>query len=408
MNGSLHLNWLIRSRWLILLTQAALVVLTDLATPFEVPTAILLGLIGVLAATNLGLSRLVESPHAKAWLVATLVLDLVILTVGLGMSGGPMNPFSSFYVVYVALGALVFDRMGIALTALLAILGYGSLYVVGDSGHHHHDHQWMQWHLDGMWVAMASTAVLIAYFVHILNEAVASQNKQLREMRQSRERYDRAAMLTSMAAGAAHELATPLSTIAVAAKSLSTEIDQPYLREDALAIRDETERCRAILKRLSYGAGDTPGEGFEVIELDELVARALENTQQGEIEVEVEVESGSIRAPVETVVEAWSALIQNAVDAHVESQERGPLRLHVQRSERDYEMMIEDRGGGIDEDIIELVREPFYSTKSAPDRMGLGLFVAEMSARRLGGTLEIDTDATGSRIMWRAPLRPQD
>src|SRR5262249_34698668 len=138
----------------------------------------------------------------------------------------------------------------------LSLVCFGALFALHTatpseemSSHLGHD----QLHLRGMWVAFGVAATFIVYFVRRVTRALAEREA---ELTRQRTRGEKLASLATLAAGAAHELATPLSTIAVVAKELERDVsarspaDQPLV-EDARLIRDQVERCRAILLQMA-------------------------------------------------------------------------------------------------------------------------------------------------------------
>ena len=124
----------------------------------------------------------------------------------------------------------------------------------------------MSLHLQGMWVAFGVAASFIVYFLLRVRRALERHERELDAARAAGQRQERLASLATLAAGAAHELMTPLSTIAVIAGDLQRDLAQPGASpravEDARLVRAEVDRCRAIIERMRADAGDTAGEGF--------------------------------------------------------------------------------------------------------------------------------------------------
>src|SRR5581483_11964944 len=146
-------------------------------------------------------------------------------------------------------GAVVLRPRDAWALAALAITLLGVIYLVAPTeGHHLHD-----LHLKGMWVALAVASVFIVYFVSRVSSALAQRERQLEQAR-------RLASLATLATGAAHELSTPLSTIAVVAKELERRLASDSERQDVALVRSEVERCREILSRLAVDVGVTQGE----------------------------------------------------------------------------------------------------------------------------------------------------
>ena len=124
----------------------------------------------------------------------------------------------------------------------------------------------MAGHLRAMWVALTLAAALSAYFVTRLTAGLARRDREIADMRERAARRERLSAVTTLAAGAAHELATPLTTVAVVAGELQRSIAalppdaRRRLDDDVRLIRDEVVRCREILDSIGIGSGSASGE----------------------------------------------------------------------------------------------------------------------------------------------------
>jgi two-component system, sensor histidine kinase RegB len=234
-------------------------------------------------------------------------------------------------------------------------------------------------HLQGMFGAFVLAAVLIAWFVSRVTRALAEERRRA-------ERASRLVGLTTLAAGAAHELATPLASIKLAARELERALEgRPELAhalEDARLVRHEVERSRAVLDRLAADAGEVSGEAPVEVSAESLLSQARELTGvRAERIVISDSASGSVCAP------------PNALDA---STERVTLGARFDGSRVVFE--VEDQGSGIDPTIAARVGEPFFTTKPAGKGMGLGVFLVRSLAERLGGGLEYRRRVAGGTV----------
>ncbi|MEZ4460933.1 MAG: histidine kinase dimerization/phospho-acceptor domain-containing protein [bacterium] len=351
MTKNLEILWVVQLRWVELAAQLLLVVAIAVGTGLEVPLSALLSLLAVGAMSNAGLWMTHGRVTKQSVLIGTaLAFDIGLLTAGLYLSGGPMNPFSFLYVVPVALGAVVLSGPATFGLCVLSIGGYGLLYATADDAHMHH-HASMQMHLEGMWVAMATSAVLVAYFVVALQKKLRSQEVELERARDREARYDKLASLTTLAAGAAHELATPLSTIAVTARELELGVGDEQWAAEAKIIGEETRRCRSILQRLSAQSGDMLGEAtvdFDVLDIVQTASKRLGNSR---IEIHGEPQRGVVA--LEPVTEAISSLLQNALDAS-----QGPVVAEVVGDNRHVTVSISNQGN-INDDVLSRCFDPF-------------------------------------------------
>jgi two-component system sensor histidine kinase RegB len=396
------LRWLIRLRWIEIVVQSGLIVAIAAWTAVEVPVAALHGLLALATLSNLGLWFACRNFTPPAWSQPLVIgFDITLLTIGLYLSGGPMNPFSFLYVVHVALAAFVVRRVWRWALFAMAAGGYGALYLLTEAMHPHGE---MQLHLEGMWVAMTVSAAFIVWFIGYLRAALDNRDAELRAMREARARREKLASLTTLAAGAAHELSTPLATIAVAAREIERELAGGPLTEDAQVIREQTRRCQEILDRLAAQSGRTPGEETRPMDLREVFETARERvTRPDDVRIRQPAVPLRFRLPETAIVEAAAAVLQNAVDA-----EGAPVDVTF-RSDGDVGTVeVRDHGSGIRSDDLERVTEPFFTTKGGR-HMGLGLFVVAELMRELGGELVVDAvPGDGTRVTFRFPKTLQE
>jgi two-component system, sensor histidine kinase RegB len=196
--------------------------------------------------------------------------------------------------------------------------------------------------------------------------------------------------LATLAAGAAHELANPLSTIAVVSKELAHELagtNNTSAMADVALVRGQVERCRKILARMAHAAGEAPGESSQWISLATLFREATEELpEKGRIQWDASsLAAGTqLNVPIEALAQALRVLLDNALDATAAS-----IQLRAAVVGKELHIVVEDAGEGIEESVLERVFEPFFTTKPAGKGMGLGLYLARNVASGLGGTLSL-------------------
>jgi two-component system sensor histidine kinase RegB len=398
--------WLIKLRWGAVVCQLALIGIVLFFFAIELPAALVLSFIAIQAATNLFFQFRLGRRATIAPLVFALVMawDIIHLTALLYFTGGLMNPFTFLYLVHVAMGALIMAEAWAWGLAGLTIAGYALLFllppppvqgsglVAGQSlpgcmlfGN---------LHLQGMWVAYSLTACFIVFFLGRIQKALAVHQKTLLKLEEAKTRGEKMASLATLAAGAAHEFSTPLSTIAVAAAEMEAQLreagGEPELLADAGLIRAEVRRCGEILRQLGADAGEQPGELFGEITLADLLHRlcrdfARETGQQ----VAVELTGGDLPlfVPVQTWLRTLKGLLKNGLDADPS----GRIACRVSREGDFLAITVSDRGAGFSPEGLARAGEPFFTTKAPGRGMGLGIFLARSLAERFGGELRIES-----------------
>ena len=398
----LALSWLLRLRWVVLSGYAALAVLGIWWLELDLPRG-LLGLLLLLGfGSNLAAQAAWQADDERSRLLAgvLLVLDTLLLTGLLYGSGGPLNPFSATYLLHVALAAAAMGpRWGWGM-ALLTSLCFGLVYKWHlPLGHLEHHMEGMEWHLGGMWLALSLSGALIAHFVGRLASALEAQTRNLAELESRSQRDARLAALTTLAAGVAHELATPLGTIAVAAGELANEAPAE-MQADAALIRQEANRCRRILTTLRQTSGEPVGEAPGTVDWPSLCTAV----QREFPALEILGEAPAVRLPREALLRTLKALLANAIEA---SPEGSRVRLTLKVEIPTLLLEIEDTGKGIPKELLTRLGEPFLTTKGPSKGMGLGVFLARTFAEQCGGSLTFEsTEGKGTRAVLRLPFVP--
>jgi two-component system sensor histidine kinase RegB len=341
------------------------------------------------------------------WL-ATLGIgaDVVLLTGLLDITGGPFNPFVVIYAVGVWLAIMLSTPAGIAV-GLTAGVSFGWLLLdhlrAGLAEHHRLND--FPTHLFTMWFAGSCVADLVAHYVLRARVAFAAQQQQLDAARDRAARSERLASLTTLAAGAAHELSTPLATIAVVTTELeraARQIPAAGLGDDIKLIQDAVQRCRAILDGMS---GRAAGDGLarapmSAAAIAELACAALPADRRTRLRLDLaQAPHDAIDGGVE-VSRALSSLLKNAFDASGDV----PVSLHVRAYDAGVRFTVHDRGHGMSDDVRQRAGEPFFTTKAPGEGLGLGLFLARTIAEQFGGSLRFDsTDGTVAILDIPAP-----
>lgn len=407
-----NIQWLTKLRWAQIAGQAGTVIVGQFLLDGALPIVTLLGVISVGLVSNLGLElyffgdRRREHPARPVheWQIAcVMMLDVAILTALLYLTGGPHNPFGFLYLVQIALATVLLHTAWTLMLVGLSFVAFGMLLVAKRTAVSIPEDS----RAIGMWVALGVAAAFVVYFLKRITQALAERERELTEARGLAARQERLASLATMAAGAAHELSTPLGTVALAAKELERALTKkaadPELAADARLIREQVGRCRVILDQMAQGAG-TVGETVAPVTVAALIEETMVGTRPAptvHLDIPGDVGKSPLRIPPRAVTQALRSLITNAQDA---SPPNTTVVVVVRREGATLSIEIRDRGAGIPEDVLARIGEPFFTTKAPGRGMGLGLFLARAVIEGVGGTLQIrSTAGEGTEVLARLP-----
>jgi two-component system sensor histidine kinase RegB len=406
--AALSVPWLVRLRWGVLAAQAATLVTGSAMLGAGPSLARGAALLALTLASNvvLGRASVGRTAGSRALCGSTLVLDTVVLTLLLRDGGGPANPFSVLYLVGISLSAVVLGTRWTWILTGLAVAGFASLFLGEADPVPHHA---FTSHLYGMWAAFVIAALLTAYFVSQLASAVERRDREIVAVRERALRYERVAALSTLAAGAAHELGTPLASIGVAARELERALERlpggEPLVDDARLIRSELGRCRAVLDNVAAQAGEAAGEAPSALrpaEIVEDVRRRLGPSLAGRVVVSGPLPETTLSLPREAFGRAVENLVRNAIDA---SPERETVSVAARLDDGRVTFTVEDRGTGMPPEVLERAAEPFFTTKLPGAGLGLGLFLTRTLAERLGGSLSLESaQGLGTQATIALPL----
>ena len=415
------LTWFTTVRWTTVLAAAGAIFAGRSALEIAVPLAPVVITLAVVALSNIWLTWRVRQMQSReyfsekstpglAFTAAVLMcVDVSLLTWLLLRAGGVLNPASVFYLVEIVVAALVLGRRWTWIVTSLSVAGYALLFLAETDQLQAAQsmHPEIALHMRGMWLAFALTALVIAALVTRLTIAVERRDRALENLRERNASAVRVAGLATLAAGAAHELSTPLSTIAVAARELERALedaDSPALRQDARLIRAETDRCRAILDAMAGQSGDPAGETLRACSLNDVLQSVHARVRAADRSRVTFTSAPDLQVtwPVGVVSRALGNLVDNALQA---SPETGVIRVDTTAApDSRVRITVVDRGAGMTDEQLTRAGEPFFTTKPAGKGTGLGLFVARSTAEQLGGSLTLTSGTgTGTTAMMELP-----
>lgn len=334
--------------------------------------------------------------------IHVLLWDVLLLTFLLHWTGGVENPFMLFYLVQITLAAVSLRTAGVAGLGLVAAACMGWLW-----------HRAVPLQMTGG-VALPSAlrtmgsvvAVLLsACFVITLLLAVRRRSHRLQKERErlraeldSRERF---LSVAALATGFAHELGTPLGTIALAAAEMESHPDA----ETAAIIGREAVRCQKVLQRLRELGQEATGLSAAPCPVAQIISEALAELPPSQrSRVQLDAQTGAALVACAGLREALLVLLRNALLAGTDD---APVRLHASVVENRLTLSVEDRGAGFTEEMLRHWGEPFRTTRDPGSGMGLGLFFVRRLAASLHGHAEAaNRPGGGARVTLRLPLCP--
>ena len=335
--------------------------------------------------------------------------DLLALTVLIYFSGGSVNPFISLFllpIVFAAAALPMRASIGVALAAIACytLLMFFHVPITGTHAGGDHAHA-IELHLWGMWYGFVLSAGCIAYFVARIAQTMRAHDRALARARERALEAERVIALGTLAAGTAHELGTPLATMAILAKDLAADLtDTPALHAAVVTLREQIARCKESLARLATDAGELPADSGRPAAADDFLADLLADWRRERAGVDITIAvSGPQPAPRiladRTLHQALCNVLNNAADA---SSQRVDAR--AAWDDRAMWLDVRDDGPGIEQGVREQVGRDIVSTKGEHG-LGIGLYLAHSVLSRLGGRVEFGTPpGGGTHVHVEIPL----
>lgn len=345
-------------------------------------------------------------PVGENELFVNLLLDVVFLTLVLYLTGGSTNPLVSYYLIPLIISAAVLRPAHTWFIAFLSIAFYTVLLfyyrpldLFTMSGHG----AMTSAHFVGMWVNFGFSALLISWFVVRMAATLKEQSRAIARSRESGLRNEQIIGVASIAAGTAHEMRTPLATMAVTVEDIAYE--HPELKNEMAVLEQQIERCDTVLQELvSTSTEDSQMviTGFGVL-FDSLLEKW--SLARPEIRLQTQVSEDVTGLEIrydQSLLHALMSLLNNAADASPEY-----VSLQAEASNEAILVIIDDHGPGIPAEIADSLGKTYISRKQGG--LGLGVLLSQASIERLGGEVSMTSMVgKGTRLEIRFPLYEGD
>lgn len=410
-----NLRQLVLLRSLAITGQAITVWLVSSTLDVALPLAPLAAGIGFLALFNLAswLRLRLARPVSDGELFGQILVDILVFSGLLYFTGGAQNPFAGMLLLTLAISAVVlppahaWSAAAIASASFLLLVAF-NVPLALKSGQLLHEHHGLI--STAVQINYALTAGLIVYFVLRIAGVLRAHERLLAQARERELNDERIVQLGALAAGAAHELSTPLATMAVVAKELGARCDcmrKPELLGDVRIVSDQIELCKKALSSLLASAGQARMNGGGKVALDEFLnalvgqCRLMRPTAVVTCTCEGALPAPEIVAD-QGLRQAIMSLLNNAVDA---SPER--VEVNGRWDERELLIRIRDRGRGIPPEAAEKIGKVFFTTKPPGKGSGMGLVLSSAVIGRFGGSVRLfNQPERGACTEVRLPLAP--
>jgi two-component system sensor histidine kinase RegB len=377
-------------------------------TRIEFPSLPMYLILSLMAVINIAIMlRLrTDTPVSEKEFFGNLLLDVFFLTLVLYFTGGSTNPIVSYYLLPLIISAAILKPAHSWFIAFLSIGFYTlllfyyqplALFTMGGHG------AMTNAHLLGMWVNFGFSALLIAWFVVRMASALRERSRLVADSREAGLRNEQIISVASIAAGTAHELRTPLATMAVTVDEIAVEY--PQLQEETALLTQQIARCEEVLHKLVSTSSED--SRLVVTDVGALVRKLLDEWHLSRPEIVLQTDlpahESTLRIRYDRSLQhALTSLLNNAADASP-----AYVSLEVRSLPGWLLIIIDDRGPGIPADIAGSLGKTSVSRKQGG--LGLGVLLGQASIERLGGAVrQLEKQGPGTRLEIRLPLADDD
>ncbi|MEH3106650.1 MAG: ATP-binding protein [Sphingomonas fennica] len=407
MPAAANMRQLVALRWIAIAGQATTIAIVHALLGVPLPLAPMVAVLVAAILVNLASTRAVRHGRiGQRHLLAALLFDLASLAAQLALAGGVANPFVPLFLLQVGLGATLLDRRGSAIVATCAIACFALLTVAyvplayppalapraGSLA------------LAGAFLCFVLVAGLLVLFVARIAANLRAQDARLTELGRRAAEEEHIVRMGLLATGAAHELGTPLATLAVILNDWQRlPVPPEEMRADAAEMRVAVDRLKAIVGGILRSVGEPRGEAPEVVPLAHLLDGTAAAWRAAHPHAQLDYRNGLPSAPMVVADRALhqtvAALLDNAADAGARR-----IELAADGDADTIRIAVRDDGAGFPPAFLPRIGEPYLTSKPDPGH-GLGLFLAGNVARTLGGSFAAaDRPGGGAEVTIALPL----
>jgi len=391
-------------RVLAILAQVTVLLVVAQGLGLAVPLASLLWGVAFLTVAAVLLGWRLKRPWPITELEVSLQLsvDILVLAWLLYHAGGSSNAFVSAFLVPIALAVISLRLTFSLLVTLLSISAYTFLlwFYVPLPPIEHHLVTDFDLHVIGMWVNFVLSAALLAGLFALLADNIRRRDAMITKAREDKLRNEHVVALGALAASAAHELSTPLSTVDLLADELARGVQgNAELEEDAALLKQQVQQCKTSLSTLLKTARHPRLEEDEAVSIEQLLHEVVQRWQLMRPEIVLNTAFEPIRDALITaplgLAQALFNLLNNAADASIAAGSSSiSLQAYCQANKLHLDIL--DQGKGVDAEAKLLAGRVAFSTK--PEGSGIGLLLTHTTLSRWGGQVSLHRRREGGTL----------
>ena len=412
----IHLRRLFHLRNLALIGQIVAVVFTLNVLHISLPTSKISLIVLQITLFNLFVWFRLKQPKAvtENEIFIHLMIDVLALALLLYFTGGATNPFVMLFLFPLTITVTILPVRYAWLLASITVICYSLLMfhyqplpLMHNNGHtimHGNNTSEYNLHLIGMWMAFILNACLITYYVYGMSQTLRRQQKQLTDVREQAIRDEQLVILGTLAASTAHELGTPLGTMALLVNEIKQEIGptSPAVLSDLNNLKEQIKRCKLSLSDLSASVGASSSlfdnQQQSVCQyLQKIINEIHASHSNIHLSFHCDVNDTDSIYTDRTLSLSLINIIENAIEVSPEF-----VDITVERNDDFIRITILDHGPGLSDEALSKIGQQPYSEKELG--LGLGLYLAYAAIRQRKGTMTQQNCKTkGSKTIIHLP-----